>query len=157
LGNRIASTHNGVTTQYVVDPSGMGNVFGQYDGFGSLQAHYVYGLGLVGRAGATGTAAYYQFDGQGNTAQLTGAGGAVLNSYTYLPFGQQLSASVSVDNPYTYVGQAGVMSDSNGLDYMRNRYYDPAQGRFTQQDPLGLLGGTNTYTYASNDPLNRFD
>jgi len=38
------------------------------------------------------------------------------------------------------------------------RYYDPESGRFTQQDPIGLLGGINNYQYAPNpigwvDPL----
>ena len=40
----------------------------------------------------------------------------------------------------------------------RFRYYDPECGRFTQQDPIGLLGGINNYQYAPNpitwvDPL----
>jgi hypothetical protein len=38
--------------------------------------------------------------------------------------------------------------------YMRNRYYDPATGRFTQQDPIGLAGGLNLYGFANGDPVN---
>nr|WP_306797395.1 RHS repeat-associated core domain-containing protein [Pectobacterium polaris] len=30
------------------------------------------------------------------------------------------------------------------------RYYDPAVGRFTTQDPIGLAGGENLYAYAPN-------
>ena len=45
-----------------------------------------------------------------------------------------------------------------GLHYNRFRYYDPDIGRFTSQDPIGLLGGDNLYAYAPNpmawvDPL----
>jgi hypothetical protein len=31
------------------------------------------------------------------------------------------------------------------------RYYDPDIGRFTQPDPIGLLGGFNLYQYAPNE------
>jgi hypothetical protein len=41
--------------------------------------------------------------------------------------------------------------------YMRNRYYDPATGRFTQQDPIGLAGGLNLYGFANGDPVNFSD
>ena len=157
LGNRLASTHNGVRTQYLIDPAGLGDVFGEFDGAGNLQSHYAHGLGLVSRIDAAGPAAYYQFDATGNTAQLTGAGGAVLNSYSYLPFGEALSTSETVPNPFTYVGQLGVMREGNGLDYMRNRWYDSTQGRFTQQDPIGLAGGTNLYAYVGNNPLTFVD
>ncbi|MGE9549415.1 RHS repeat-associated core domain-containing protein, partial [Snodgrassella sp. CS2] len=37
-----------------------------------------------------------------------------------------------------------------GLHYNTFRYYDPDIGRFTQPDPIGLLGGFNLYQYASN-------
>ena len=40
-----------------------------------------------------------------------------------------------------------------GLLYRRNRYYDPASGRFTQQDPIGLGGGLNVYGFAGGDPV----
>lgn len=37
-----------------------------------------------------------------------------------------------------------------GLHYNTFRYYAPDAGRFTQQDPIGLLGGLNLYQYAPN-------
>jgi len=37
-----------------------------------------------------------------------------------------------------------------GLHYNTFRYYDPDVGRFINQDPIGLLGGTNLYAYAPN-------
>ena len=45
-----------------------------------------------------------------------------------------------------------------GLHYNRFRYYDPDVGRFIHQDPLGLKGGDNLYSYTPNpnnwiDPL----
>jgi RHS repeat-associated protein len=36
-----------------------------------------------------------------------------------------------------------------GQMYMRNRYYDPATGQFTQTDPIGIAGGLNTYGFAA--------
>jgi len=47
--------------------------------------------------------------------------------------------------------------DKSGLAYVRNRYYDPATGRFTQEDPLGLAGGLNLYGFAAGDPVNFSD
>jgi RHS repeat-associated protein len=44
-------------------------------------------------------------------------------------------------------------TDGSGLQYMRNRYYDPRTGRFTQEDPIGLAGGLNLYGFASGDPV----
>jgi hypothetical protein len=37
--------------------------------------------------------------------------------------------------------------------YRRNRYFDPASGRFTQEDPIGLAGGLNLYGFAGGDPV----
>src|SRR5262249_29736979 len=49
LGNRTSVTHNGQTTQYLVDPTGLGDVVGEYDGAGTLVAHYTMGLGVTSR------------------------------------------------------------------------------------------------------------
>ena len=45
-----------------------------------------------------------------------------------------------------------------GLHYNFFRYYEPDAGRFVNQDPIGLRGGNNLYTFALNvqmsiDPL----
>jgi RHS repeat-associated protein len=157
LGERVSATHNGVVTQYLNDPSGLGNVEAEFTGAGQLISHYTYGLDLTSAVPTGGSAAYYHFDAAGNTVQMTNASGNVVNSYTYLPFGEKISSITAVANPFTYVGEAGVMDEGSGLYFMRNRWYSPALGRFVQQDPIGLIGGTNLYAYAGNGPANNVD
>jgi RHS repeat-associated protein len=47
--------------------------------------------------------------------------------------------------------------DATGYQYKRNRYYDPGTGRFTQEDPIGLAGGSNLYGFAAGDAVNFTD
>lgn len=53
-----------------------------------------------------------------------------------------------------YPGQSKALAD---LWYNRHRDYDPVTGRYIQADPIGLMGGSNPYGYADNDPLNAID
>jgi uncharacterized protein RhaS with RHS repeats len=39
----------------------------------------------------------------------------------------------------------------------RARYYSPAVGRFISEDPIGLVGGINKYSYVDSSPLNWID
>jgi RHS repeat-associated protein len=156
LGNLLSSTHNGAVTTNLIDPTGLGNIVAQYTG-GTLTASFTYGLGLTGQVSAAG-AAYYAFDAVGNTVNLTGPNGAVLNSYAYLPFGEAVGSSGTTPNPFTFAGQYGVSTDGNGLFNMRNRWYDPSTGRFTQPDPSGLSANdVNLYRYAANRPVSFVD
>ncbi|MGA9378582.1 MAG: RHS repeat-associated core domain-containing protein, partial [Phormidium sp.] len=157
FGNRIASTQNGQRTEYLLDPTGLGDVVGEYSN-GSLIARYTHGLGLESRVDTTNATAYYDFDAIGSTAGLTGGNGSYVNRYSYLPFGEDLNKVEAVSNPFEFVGQFGVMDEGNGLDFMRARYYDTSVGRFTAVDPLGLGGGnSNLYTYTFNTPTNTID
>ncbi len=156
LGDLASSTHNGVTTQYLVNPAGLGSVVAEYDGSGSLIANFAYGDGLTSQVSASGTAEYYDFDGLGSTVGLSGPSGKYVASYTYFPFGQVTTVTGSAANPFQFNGQSGVMT-FGPLDYMRARFYSPVDGRFINRDPIGLLGGTNLYQYAGNNPVGLVD
>jgi RHS repeat-associated protein len=45
----------------------------------------------------------------------------------------------------------------SGLFYNRHRYYDPQMGRYITQDPIGLRGGNNLYSYVGGSPTNWHD
>ncbi len=47
--------------------------------------------------------------------------------------------------------------DSTRLYYARARWYDPEQGRFMSEDPIGLSGGINLYAFAAGDYINGTD
>ena len=46
--------------------------------------------------------------------------------------------------------QGQYLDRETGLHYNTFRFFDPDVGRFTQPDPIGLLGGINLYQYAPN-------
>jgi RHS repeat-associated protein len=60
--------------------------------------------------------------------------------------------------PTSWVGNAvDTKTEKNGVVYMRNRFYDPTSGLFTQEDPQDLGSGLNAYGFATGDPVNYAD
>jgi RHS repeat-associated protein len=157
IGNRTAVVKNGVRSEYLVDPVGIGYVIGEFDSSGNATNHYAYGVDLASALPASGNAEFYQYDDSGNTTAVTGAAGSVLNSYTFLPFGEPQQISEAISNPFTFVGQFGVMDGGNGLYYMRARYYTSAIGRFNSKDPVFRVARHNEYVYTDNIPLSYID
>ncbi|HUB24186.1 MAG TPA: RHS repeat-associated core domain-containing protein, partial [Tepidisphaeraceae bacterium] len=157
LGDLESSTVNGQTTSYLANPLGQGSVAAEYNGSGQLIANFTYGVGLISQVPAGTSAEYYDYDALGSTVGITGASGSYLATYSYLPFGAVQSATGSLANPFQYNGKSGVMSLGGGLDYMRARFYSPANGRFINRDPSGLAGGQNLYSYAGNNPVSFAD
>ena len=157
LGNRSASVHNGDRTEYLVDPSGMGDVVAEYDDGGDLAARYLGTPSAVwARVGPTGERSYYAYDDVGSTVDLTAENASVLNSYTYLPFGEPLTTTETAENPFRFNGAFGIMTDPTGLVWMRNRTYEPATGAFTSVDEL-RYPPKGLYTFAANDPVRYLD
>ncbi len=60
-----------------------------------------------------------------------------------------------VRQPIRFQGQW--LDEESGFYYNRYRYYDPQQGRYVTQDPIGLAGGVNIYSYVGGDPVSFID
>ena len=128
------------------------------DGADNITDYYVYdGMRLVAKISGSNVY-YYHYDGSTNTIAMTDSSGNMVNKYAYDEFGNLLNAVETVPNPFTFLGQYGVMDDDSGLLYMRARYYDPEVGRFINKDPIRYLGGDpNLYCYVANNPVNSID
>ena len=48
-------------------------------------------------------------------------------------------------------------TDASGLFYNYQREYDPAVGRYSQSDPIGLAAGPNTFGYVMGNPMSWID
>ncbi|XOV89513.1 MAG: DUF6531 domain-containing protein [Pseudomonadota bacterium] len=99
---------------------------------------------------------HYHFDEMGNVHFVTDDNGDVLAVYRYSPFGLLLSdSSGGLDNPFTFQGRSGVLTEGNGLYLLRSRLYDSHTASFLSRDPVtGFDPATaNPYQYALNNPL----
>jgi RHS repeat-associated protein len=105
---------------------------------------------------------WYQNDHLGTPIALTGSLGDTLYECQYNAYGQIINETYHQDdidslpdNPLRFQGQ--YYDEETGLHYNLNRYYDPFTGRYITQDPLGILGGLNSYQYVNGDPINWID
>ncbi|MEY6713215.1 RHS repeat protein, partial [Escherichia coli] len=95
----------------------------------------------------------YHCDHRGLPLALISEDGNTAWSAEYDEWGNQLNE----ENPHHLHQLPGQQYDKeSGLYYNRNRYYDPLQGRYITQDPIGLEGGWSLYAYPLN-PLNGID
>ena len=160
MGNRIAKLVNGVATRYVLDlNSDMSRVLAETDGNGTVTAYYIYGLGLVSRIDAGGSRRFYHANHRGDTVALSNDAGTVTDTYAYGEYGEVHSDPGNTNpNPYTYVGQFGVMNEGNDMFFMRARIYDAKVGRFLSEDSLGFSGGDwNLNAYVAGNPITLID
>jgi RHS repeat-associated protein len=103
---------------------------------------------------SSGTVRYYHQDQLGSTRALTDAGGHVVATYAYDPYGNLTATTGTVSNPFLFAGQ--FLDSESGLYYMRARYYDPAVGQFLTRDPLEPVTQL-PYGYAADSPTNFTD
>ena len=164
LGQLVAKTAGGVTTQYLIDdlsPTGYPQVVVELVG-GQPVRTYTYGLERISElqtVSGTPTASFYQYDGRGTVRMLTSAAGAVTDTYEYDAFGNLIAHSGATPNAYLYRGER--YDTELGLYYLRARWYNPVTGRFMTRDPYqGSIydpASLHRYNYARANPVNFID
>lgn len=117
--------------------------------------------GLVSKSPDGTNYYFYLFDGLGSVVAVTDPNGNVANSYAYDPYGNVVSSSTTVGNPFEYV--SSWTSSVTTFTHFGARWdaSDPNFTRWTQQDPIeGSLGNPTSqcrYAYAQDDPVNLVD
>ncbi len=155
FGRRIEKNVNGAITHYIYDGN---DIFLEYDGTSALLARYSHGdrtdEPLVQERG--GQSYFYHADHQGSVLKITDSAGATVNDYEYDSYGRVVAEVEALVNPYRYTGRE--WDGESGLYFYRARTFDPATGRFLQEDPIHFGGGDlNLYRYVGGNPLNRTD
>ena len=169
-GIRTSKTVGTTTTDYLLDG---GNVVGEVQN-GEITATYLRGANLLSTDNGTSTS-YYLFNAHGDVTGLTNGAQTVTKAYDYDAFGNEKNPSSTDENPFRYCAE--YFDKETGTYYLRARYYDPAIGRFTQQDThwntanmiygdanstgnpslYSIMQSSNLYAYCINNPIIHLD
>jgi RHS repeat-associated protein len=157
LNRRVGKKVNGVLAEgFLYD--GQLRPVAWLDGTGAVKATFVYGLHVnVPEYMTTGAGTFrIVTDHLGSPRLVVNSGtGAVAQRMDYDSYGNVLSDTAPGFQPFGFAG--GLYDRDTGLVRFGARDYEPATGRWTSKDPLGLEGGLNVYEYAGNDSVNNID
>ena len=93
---------------------------------------------------------YFHCDQIGIPREMTDKDGNLLWFGNYTGWGRLKEETRVTDNAYQPFRLQNQYADrETGLHYNFFRYYEPDAGRFINQDPIGLWGGENLYTFFS--------
>jgi RHS repeat-associated protein len=150
--------------QFVYDDAG--HLLGEYQAGGGRVAEYVWIDDLLVAVLKPYDGSTYQFvetDALGTPRAIVHpAANATIWRWdlTTTAFGEHAPDADPDGNGVAYpfnLRYPGQYADGYGLNYNYYRDYDPATGRYLQSDPIGLLGGMNSYTYAGGNPMAAID
>ena len=83
----------------------------------------------------------------------------VISYEEYHPYGSTAyeAARSQTETPkrYRYTGKE--RDEETGFSYHGARYYAPWLARWTAADPIGIIGGLNSFSYVKNRPINSID
>ena len=123
---------------------------------------YIYGAqGLIGYYDKTGKFVTVTSDNRGDILNLLDEAGTVRGTMSYSDYGAVTKTTGTVDTPFKYAGRLGVITDNNGLVYLKTRYYNPQLMRFMNRDTVaGSVTDSqslNRFSYVEGNPLTYVD
>ena len=142
-GMRVRKTAGATQTDFLLDFKEIAEEIA-----GSSIASYV-GPGAISKI-ANDIRAIYHSDGIGSTRATSDGSQGVTVELVYDAYGNLLTSGTAPT--LGFAGQYRYYADATGLDYLKARYYNPSNGRFISQDPIGYLGGLNLYGYVGGNP-----
>jgi RHS repeat-associated protein len=148
-GRRTEKVAGGVAHQYTYDAEDI--VEDRISGSTTDTLRYYHGAGIdepLARKNSSAVVIYYLADHLGSIVQETTVGGSAALQREDDPWGKPITGGSSTG--YAFSGRE--WDAEIGLLNLRNRYYDPALGRFINEDPIGFYGGLNFFQYAVNRP-----
>ena len=93
-------------------------------------------------------------DHLGAPRQIAALNSKIVWSWDHDPFGNGAPVSTLTYN-LRFPGQ--YFDSETGLHYNMARDYVAGLGRYAQSDPIGLLGGINTFGYVGGNPISATD
>ena len=87
--------------------------------------------------------------------ELTNTAGTLQARYDYDPWGRRVKLAGNKDVDFGFTGH--YEHTPSGLALAPFRAYDSSLGRWLNEDPIGLLGGSNLYAYVGANPTGRLD
>jgi RHS repeat-associated protein len=118
-------------------------------------------LGDLPIAVVKATATYYvHADYQNTPRQIDNASGQAVWTWEPVTFGANapntdpLNTGTSFDYKVRFPGQVADTEPELRYNYFRD--YNPTLGRYVQSDPIGLIGGIDTYGYVRNTPVSSY-
>jgi RHS repeat-associated protein len=154
FGQRLVKT-GASTTLYQYDPGG--HLLEEIGGDGNGLADYIYleDLPVATLSPGAGQVYFLHVDRLGTPQAATDSSQNVVWIGSYGPFGEMSTAPGLIVQTLRMPGQE--FDADTGLYHNGFRDYAPAWGRYLQSDPIGLIGGLNTYSYVGANPVNRTD
>jgi len=156
LGRRMSKEVNGEVKQFRYDGA---DLILEMNGNESIVANYTFGPGIDNplMMQRSGKGYFFLKDGLGSVTALTDSTGNMKHEYKYGIFGKITEESGdTIANQFTYTSRE--LDKETGNYYYRARQYSQDNGRFIQEDMLGIYGkDINFFRYSANDPINKRD